>query len=69
MMVCLCQGVSERRVRREIEHGAATIEDLAATCGAGARCFGCHDTLDGLLTEVKPQVAVVAVPRRRLRLA
>jgi bacterioferritin-associated ferredoxin len=67
MMVCLCQGVSERRVRREIEHGAATIEDLAATCGAGAQCFGCHPTLDDLLVEHVTAVAVSG--RRRLSVA
>jgi len=27
-LVCLCHGVTERRVRREIEHGAGTIEAL-----------------------------------------
>jgi bacterioferritin-associated ferredoxin len=69
MMVCLCQGVTERRVRREIEHGATTIDELAARCGAGACCCGCPRTLDTLLTE---HVAVAPVPRRRparLRLA
>ena len=66
MMVCLCHGVSERRVRREIEHGATTIEELAATCGAGECCYGCHPTLDTLLAE---NLDAVTVPRRRLRLA
>jgi bacterioferritin-associated ferredoxin len=69
MVVCQCQGVSDRRVRREIEHGAATIEEIAASCGAGAMCLGCHSTLDDLLLEAKPQVAAVAVARRRLQLA
>jgi bacterioferritin-associated ferredoxin len=67
MMVCLCQAVSERRVRREIEHGATTIEDLAARCGAGAQCYGCHSTLDDLLVEHVTAVAVTG--RRRLRVA
>jgi bacterioferritin-associated ferredoxin len=66
MMVCLCHGVSERRVRREIEHGATTIDELAASCGAGACCCGCHPTLDALLEE---HVVRVTVPSRRLRLA
>jgi bacterioferritin-associated ferredoxin len=66
MVVCLCHGVSERRVRREIEHGATTIDELAARCGAGACCYGCHPTLEALLEE---HVVVVAVPRRKLRLA
>lgn len=66
MIACLCHGVSERQVRREIERGATTIEDLAGSCGAGACCHGCHPTLDALLAE---HVAAVANPRPRLRLA
>jgi bacterioferritin-associated ferredoxin len=67
MMVCQCQGVSDRRVRREIEHGAATIDEIAASCGAGAHCLGCHSTLDDLLLE---HVTAVAVSRpRRLSVA
>jgi bacterioferritin-associated ferredoxin len=67
MMVCLCHGVSERRVRREIEHGATTIDELAASCGAGAQCCGCHPTLDDLLAEHVTAVAVSG--RRRLSVA
>ena len=66
MIVCLCHGVSERRVRREIEHGATTVDELAARCGAGACCHGCHPILDDLLTE---QVATVAVTSRRFQVA
>jgi bacterioferritin-associated ferredoxin len=48
-MACLCNGIGERRVRREIEHGATTIDELAERCGAGACCYGCHPTLDAIL--------------------
>ncbi len=50
-LVCLCYGVNERRVRREIEHGAASIEEVAERCHAGSGCLGCHPTIDRLLTE------------------
>ena len=66
MMVCLCHGVSERRVRREIEHGATTVDELAARCGAGSCCYGCHPVLDELLHE---HGTAVMVPSRRLRVA
>jgi bacterioferritin-associated ferredoxin len=67
-LVCLCHGVNERRVRREIEHGAATIEDVADRCLAGSCCLGCHPTIDALLAE--HQATAVSVPvRRRLRFA
>ena len=61
-MVCLCHGVNERRVRREIEHGASTIEEVAARCRAGSECFGCHPTIDDLLVEcavgVRPRLSL-----------
>lgn len=66
-MVCLCHGVNERRIRREIEHGARTIEEIAERCDAGSCCLSCHPTIDGLLAE---HAAVAAVQvRRRLRFA
>ena len=68
-LVCLCYGVNERRVRREIEHGAATIEEVAERCHAGSGCLGCHPTIDRLLAEHREHVAAVGPPRRRFRLA
>ena len=61
-LVCLCHGVNERRIRREIDHGASTIDEIAARCHAGSCCQGCHPTLDELLAE---RATAVAVPRRR----
>lgn len=56
-LVCLCHGVNERRVVREIERGACSIADISEACGAGACCMGCHDTLDELLAERAVTVA------------
>lgn len=63
-MVCLCHGVNERRVRREIEHGAATIEQVGIACQAGTCCMGCHPTIDGLLAEHEAVTAVGVAGRR-----
>jgi len=66
-MVCLCHGVNERRIRKEIEHGARTIEEVAHACRAGSCCLSCHPTIDALLAE---HVSVAAVTvRRRFRFA
>jgi assimilatory nitrate reductase catalytic subunit/bacterioferritin-associated ferredoxin len=66
-MVCLCYGVNERRVRREIDHGAATIEQIAERCQAGSCCQSCHPTLDDLLAE--RTTATVPIRRRRFVIA
>ena len=49
--VCLCNSVSERKVRRAIDRGASTIDEVGAACGAGTSCQGCHDTIGDLLVE------------------
>ncbi len=42
MIVCLCNGVSERTVDAAVESGARTIADVGLKCGAGAGCGACH---------------------------
>lgn len=48
-LVCLCYGVNDRRINREIEQGACSIADISAACGAGSCCQNCHETIDDLL--------------------
>jgi bacterioferritin-associated ferredoxin len=50
-MVCLCHGVSERKVARAIDRGACTIQDVGEACAAGTQCHGCHSTIEELLAE------------------
>ena len=53
MMVCLCNGVSERKIRKAIDHGASSIDDVTAACRAGGRCGGCRPTIDALLSDAR----------------
>jgi bacterioferritin-associated ferredoxin len=69
MVVCSCHGVNERRVRREIDHGATTIAELAERCRAGSCCLSCHPTLDDLLAERCQQAVVVTRRGRRFVIA
>jgi len=49
MILCHCRAVSDRAVRTAIDKGACDLEAVAARCGAGARCGGCHPALMSLL--------------------
>ena len=50
MILCMCRGVSDRRVLDAIRSGARTLEDVAARCeGAGGDCGTCRDQLAELL--------------------
>lgn len=57
MVVCLCQGVSEKHVRRAIADGAATRRDVTRACGAGGACGGCHLTIAEMICESRDEVA------------
>ena len=48
-MVCLCHGVSERKVERAIEHGATTIDEVGYACRAGTSCGVCRETIDQMI--------------------
>ena len=60
-LVCLCEGVSERKVRRAVEQGACSIAEIGAQCGAGTTCMSCHPTLEDVLHECR-----VSMPATRL---
>ena len=69
-LVCLCNGVSERKVLKAIAHGAETVEQIGEQCRAGTVCHGCHDTLEGLLAERRVMVTRRAtVDERRAAIA
>lgn len=54
MYVCSCEAVTDRTIKAAIASGARTIEDIAARCGAGARCGGCWPVLAELLEGASP---------------
>ena len=49
MILCHCRAVSDRSVRKAIDTGACDLEAVAARCGAGTSCGGCHPALMSLL--------------------
>jgi bacterioferritin-associated ferredoxin len=51
-IVCQCFGVSDRKVARAVECGAATVEEIGQQCGAGTMCGGCHPNLQAALGPV-----------------
>jgi len=49
VIVCICQGVDEREIRRTVAAGARTVSDLMRRCGAGTDCGSCHRELEHAL--------------------
>jgi bacterioferritin-associated ferredoxin len=49
MLVCHCNGVSDKTVRRAVRQGAQTVAEVGRACGAGTCCQGCGPTLGRII--------------------
>ncbi|MBM4253620.1 MAG: hypothetical protein FJ146_16755 [Deltaproteobacteria bacterium] len=41
MVVCLCKGVSDKKINALLENGATCLRDVMASCKAGSDCGSC----------------------------
>ncbi|MGH3328078.1 MAG: (2Fe-2S)-binding protein [Streptomycetales bacterium] len=60
MYVCICHGVTERDIRREVAAGARSVEEIGDRCRAGTGCGSCVDRVCALLSEA-PEHAMIAL--------
>jgi bacterioferritin-associated ferredoxin len=51
MIVCLCRGVSDRKVRLAVLAGATSLSAVARACDAGRGCGACHEEIERLVDE------------------
>lgn len=66
MILCLCEGVSDRAVQQAIGQGHTTVRAIASACGAGRQCGSCICDVRRMLQN-NPSVqtgAPNAAPRR-----
>ena len=59
-LICLCEGVSERKVARAIDHGATTVDAVGEACRAGTGCGTCVKAIDDMIVarvSVEPAAA------------
>ena len=66
MIVCCCQGVSDRLIKSSIEQGAQSRADVTTACEAGKDCGACHGMIDELLEEHRNTADACSHPRLRL---
>jgi bacterioferritin-associated ferredoxin len=63
VILCHCNGVSDRAIRRAVRRGAETVAEVGEHCGAGTTCGACHPSIEALLAEsrhVAPALGTVA---------
>ena len=53
MYVCLCRGVTDRKIRAAIAAGASALAEVGEATGAGIECGTCHPGILELLREAK----------------
>lgn len=49
MIVCHCNAVSDRTIRRVVREGAASVAEVSRACGGGGRCGGCRMAIESIL--------------------
>ena len=57
MIVCHCQGITDREIRCAVRDGATTRRQVGRTCRAGRSCGGCHPAIREIIeAEDEPTV-------------
>ncbi|MDB5773730.1 MAG: bacterioferritin-associated ferredoxin [Burkholderiales bacterium] len=51
MIVCICQNVSERKIRQAVDAGVTTMPQLRDQLGVGTCCGKCHPHAKQVLRE------------------
>jgi bacterioferritin-associated ferredoxin len=51
MIVCVCEGVSDREIKANIQAGASSLTELGRRCRAGLDCGRCREMIRGMLGE------------------
>ncbi len=64
MVVCHCERVNDRTIRKLLRDAEVTIDDVIASCGAGGRCGGCRDSIEQLLDASRPNTRIAAPQAR-----
>ena len=61
MILCVCKGVSDKKVQAVVDEGCETVKQVAAACSAGTDCGVCaraiHDLLHARQARRQEQIA------------
>lgn len=69
MIICHCNGISDRTIRRSIRSGATTLGELRQICGAGNCCGTCTPALRSLLRTESKSESRETTPQERQQTA
>src|ERR1700729_3972719 len=49
VFVCICNGLTERRILAAIDDGARSHEEVYAACDCTAQCYACASEIDAIV--------------------
>lgn len=58
MYVCVCNGVTDKDIQREVDAGCETMSELTMRTGAGASCGSCVQLAETLIINMRAAKAV-----------
>jgi len=56
MIVCQCNGVSDRAIRKAIRDGASDRNEVVQACMAGRACGGCVPSIDEIIEAERARI-------------
>ena len=55
MLVCLCKGVSDKKIKSLVENGASSVKQVMSTCHAGKDCGACICTVRDIIRQTRKE--------------
>ncbi len=52
MFICICNGLTERRIAAAVEQGARSHEEVYEKCECVAQCYACAKEIDQIVERV-----------------
>ena len=57
MIICQCNGITDRTIRKAVSNGASTRNDVVRACTAGKACGGCAPAIDEIIETEQERIA------------
>ena len=57
MIICQCNGVTDRAIRKAVRDGASTRNQIVRACTAGDCCGGCGPAIDEIIEAEQQRIA------------
>ncbi len=56
MIICQCNGVSDRTIRKLVRDGASNRNEVVRACMAGRACGGCVPAVDAIIEAERERI-------------